>query len=133
MYNIKIILLLQMAAHKTCIVNRKLAKALKTNRPLRQWARMKIGNKVLYLFHHQNVDSLCLLQNNDSFLLASSGHFLADQVQRQAPSLETHQAEASLRRSQAYLRYTISGRCRCVYNDMFYQFISLLVIVAVLN
>ena len=37
---------LQMAAHKTFIVKRKLAKAQKQNRPLPQWVRMQTGNKV---------------------------------------------------------------------------------------
>ncbi|VDK26121.1 unnamed protein product [Anisakis simplex] len=37
-----------MAAHKTFIVKRKLAKKAKQNRPLPHWARMKTGNKIRY-------------------------------------------------------------------------------------
>ncbi|KHN75539.1 60S ribosomal protein L39 [Toxocara canis] len=37
-----------MAAHKTFIIKRKLAKKAKQNRPLPQWARMKTGNKIRY-------------------------------------------------------------------------------------
>uniref|UniRef100_A0A914CYA0 Large ribosomal subunit protein eL39 n=1 Tax=Acrobeloides nanus TaxID=290746 RepID=A0A914CYA0_9BILA len=35
-----------MAAHKTFIIKRTLAKASKQNRPLPQWYRMKTGNKI---------------------------------------------------------------------------------------
>ncbi|VDO15609.1 60S ribosomal protein L39, putative [Brugia malayi] len=39
-----------MAAHKTFIIKRKLAKKAKQNRqvPLPQWARMKTGSKIRY-------------------------------------------------------------------------------------
>ncbi|KAF7634087.1 TFCD_C domain-containing [Meloidogyne graminicola] len=37
-----------MAAHKTFIIKRKLAKAQKTNRPLPQWVRMKSGSRIRY-------------------------------------------------------------------------------------
>ncbi|KAL3118121.1 hypothetical protein niasHT_001895 [Heterodera trifolii] len=38
----------RMAAHKTFIIKRKLAKAAKQNRPLPHWARMKTGNRIRY-------------------------------------------------------------------------------------
>uniref|UniRef100_A0AC35FZ01 Ribosomal protein L39 n=1 Tax=Panagrolaimus sp. PS1159 TaxID=55785 RepID=A0AC35FZ01_9BILA len=37
-----------MAAHKSFIIKRKLAKAAKQNRPLPQWFRLKTGNKIRY-------------------------------------------------------------------------------------
>uniref|UniRef100_A0A914GT61 Large ribosomal subunit protein eL39 n=1 Tax=Globodera rostochiensis TaxID=31243 RepID=A0A914GT61_GLORO len=37
-----------MAAHKTFIIKRKLAKAAKQNRPLPHWVRMKTGNRIRY-------------------------------------------------------------------------------------
>ncbi|VDK85166.1 unnamed protein product [Litomosoides sigmodontis] len=40
--------ILVMAAHKTFIIKRKLAKKAKQNRPLPQWARMKTGSKIRY-------------------------------------------------------------------------------------
>ncbi|CAJ0928699.1 unnamed protein product, partial [Mesorhabditis belari] len=43
-----------MAAHKTFIIKRKLAKAAKQNRPLPQWARMKTGNKIKYNAKRRN-------------------------------------------------------------------------------
>jgi len=40
--------LLEMAAHKTFIIKRKLAKAAKRNRALPSWIRMKTGNRIRY-------------------------------------------------------------------------------------
>merc|ERR1712066_322096 len=37
-----------MAAHKTFIIKRILAKKQKQNRPIPQWVRMKTGNKIRY-------------------------------------------------------------------------------------
>uniref|UniRef100_A0A0N5AIK5 Large ribosomal subunit protein eL39 n=1 Tax=Syphacia muris TaxID=451379 RepID=A0A0N5AIK5_9BILA len=37
-----------MAAHKTFIIKRKLAKKNKQNRPMPQWAKMLTGNKIRY-------------------------------------------------------------------------------------
>jgi large subunit ribosomal protein L39e len=37
-----------MAAHKTFIIKRKLAKKAKQNRPIPQWVRMQTGNHIRY-------------------------------------------------------------------------------------
>ncbi|ERL91937.1 hypothetical protein D910_09260 [Dendroctonus ponderosae] len=37
-----------LAAHKTFIIKRKLAKKLKQNRPIPQWVRMRTGNTIRY-------------------------------------------------------------------------------------
>ncbi|XP_033222971.1 60S ribosomal protein L39-like [Belonocnema kinseyi] len=37
-----------MAAHKTLIIKRKLAKKIHQNRPIPQWVRMRTGNTIRY-------------------------------------------------------------------------------------